>query len=241
MAASGSITPTKVAGTTCLHRSYRIIFLANSSLIHTGKTAQEGISRSYASKDSEHLTSFYQTLGKVMLQVQKDSSIIIIIITTISPHILAFIWAKKAQAIPWHHPSSLGFLFFLISAAETVLPHSSPSFHFCISLPGIFNPHLLSEECRWKALMETNVLTWQQPQPHFATTHNGVREKERWEQQLRTKWLPYLNLFLLGPADVATSSSLGAKQASKTHFHRFKPPAKVTKGFSPPQLGPSTD
>lgn len=39
--------------------------------------------------------------------------------------------------------------------------------------------------------------------------------------------IAYLDLFLLGPAGAATSSSLGAKQASKTRFHRLKPYAKV--------------
>ncbi|NXJ42450.1 ASB18 protein, partial [Ciconia maguari] len=44
------------------------------SLIRTGRAAQGGICGSCTVKDSDCLTSSYQILGEVMLQVQKDSS-----------------------------------------------------------------------------------------------------------------------------------------------------------------------
>ena len=75
--------------------------------------------------------------------------------------------------------------------------------------------------------MGTGVLTLRQPRALFATTHSDVRGKERWEQRLGMGMIAYLDLFLLGTAGAAAPSSPGAKQASKMHFPRLKPPAKV--------------
>lgn len=95
-------------------------FLVNSGLTHTGKAAQGGICRSCTAKDSECLTSSYQILGDVMLQVQKDSSRLLFfyyyLLLLFSPHMLAFIWAGKNKQCPgtvlppWGSSSSLSLL-----------------------------------------------------------------------------------------------------------------------------------
>ena len=89
--------------------------LANSSLTRTGKVAQGGICRSCTAEDSACVTSSHQTSREVMLQVQKDSSSIIIII--IFPTYVSIHLVQAKRAMPWHHPSSPGLLFLPIPPA----------------------------------------------------------------------------------------------------------------------------
>lgn len=117
-------------------------FWQTQASIHTGKADQGAICRSCTTKDSEYLTSSYQTLREVMLQVQKDSISIIIIIIIIHPTYISIELSQEKGAVPWHHPSSTELLFFPIPPSEEIrlclCSPTDPSFRFCITP----EPHL---------------------------------------------------------------------------------------------------